>query len=191
MTKKSPAKDISIEYAHIYTNNKIGEEHRLSLEVLQSLKRKYDLLGKTMSLVVMVDDYSFPDPTFDYDAFSDWLASHNLKPDLVIRESQLIPACDEVLKLIENDKLRNPIEDYIRAKKYPCSLFIAAWYLVRLGKISHSQYDDSLTARKLMNILPESFKPFEDKGLEIISATGLVDPDDVIEYEFLAGRLLA
>jgi hypothetical protein len=80
-----------------------------------------------MSLVVMVDDYSFPDPTFDYDAFSNWLASHYLKPDIVIRESQLIPACDEVLNLINNDKLRNPIEDYIRAKKYPCSLFIAAW----------------------------------------------------------------
>ncbi len=191
MTKTSPAKDISIEYAHIYTNNQIGDEHRLSLEVLQNLKRKYESQGKTMSLVVMVDDYSFPDPTFDYDAFSEWLASQNLKPDLVVRESQLIPACDEVLKMIDNDRLRNPIEDYIRAKKYPCSLFIAAWYLVRLGKISHPQYADRLTAQKLMNILPESFKPFEDKGLELISATGLVNPNDVIEYEFIAGRLIA
>ena len=191
MTKTITIKDISIEYAHIYTNNKVGAEHELSLNVLQSLKQEYDERGKTMSLVVMVDDYSFPDPTFDYDTFSQWLASKNLKPDLLIRESQLIPACDEVLRLVQKNNLKVQIEEYIKAKKYPCSLFIAAWYLIRLGKIAHPQFDSSLTAKNLMNILPESFKPFEDKGLEIIASTGLVDPRGVIEYKFLDGRLLA
>jgi len=184
-------KDLSIEYAHIYTNNRISAEHQLSVRVLGSLKRRYEEEGKSMSLVVMVDDYSFPDPTFNYDEFSAWLESEGLKPDLLIRESQLIPVCDDVLKLVKKRSLRTQLEDYIRSKKYPCSLFIAAWYLVRLGKLSHPQFDEKLVAKKLLNILPESFKPFEDKGLEIIAATKLVAPAEVVSYEFLPGRLVA
>ena len=55
-------KEISIEYAHIYTNDKIGEEHELSLKLLTELEKGNK---EDYSLVVMVDDYSFPDPTID------------------------------------------------------------------------------------------------------------------------------
>ncbi|MEJ0072878.1 MAG: hypothetical protein WDN27_02190 [Candidatus Saccharibacteria bacterium] len=183
------SKDISIEYAHIYTNHKIDEEHKTSLDILNGLRA--DLEGKSTSLVVMVDDYSFPDPTFDYDEFSGWLNEHGFKPDVVFRESQLIPVCDEVLGLIENQKLKGEIVDYIKAKKYPCSLFIAAWYLLRLGKVSYPAFSNELAADKLINILPESFKPFEDKGLEIIASTRFADAVDAIEYKFFPGRLIA
>jgi hypothetical protein len=50
-------KEISIEYAHIYTNNKIGEEHSLSLKILAEVKGDKE----DRSLVVMVDDYFFQD----------------------------------------------------------------------------------------------------------------------------------
>jgi hypothetical protein len=139
----------------------------------------------------MVDDYSFPDSTFDYDAFSEWLDSEGYKPNFMIRESQLIPSCDEVLEMVDKPRLQEQITDYIKSKKYPCSLFIATWYLLRLGKITSPLIPDSVPANNLINILPESFKPFEDKGLEIIEATPHKDCVNSIQYKFLHGRMLA
>jgi hypothetical protein len=181
--------DVSVEYAHIYTNNKVDEEHKTSLNILNELKD--ELTGQSLSLVVLVDDYSFPDPTFNYEEFSGWLGEHNLRPDLMFRESQLIPACDQVLQMVDDAKLKEEITDYIKAKKYPCSLFIAAWYLVRLGHIPFTAFPGELVAKKLINILPESFKPFEDKGLEIIASTKFAEAVDKIEYKFFEGRLIA
>ncbi len=175
-------KSLSIEYAHIYTNDKIGEEHELSLKVLDELQKE------DAALVIMVDDYSFPDPDFNYDELFNWLAERGHKPDVMIRESQLIASCDEVLKLIEDTKLKAEIGDYVRAKKYPCSLFIAAWYLVRLGKIETSLFDKTFIAEKLINIIPESFKPFEEKALEILRSTKYADVVDRIDYKYFEGR---
>lgn len=182
-------RNVSIEYAHIYTNNKVNEEHETSLKILNELKEQ--LGNQTTSLVVMVDDYSFPDPTFNYEDFSSWLSGQGFRPDLIIRESQLIPLCDEVIALIEDEKLKTQITEYIKVKKYPCSLFIAAWYLLRLGYLSFEIFPDELKAEKLINILPESFKPFEDKGLEIIKATKYTAATNKIEYKFFEGRLIA
>lgn len=182
-------KDISVEYAHIYTNNRVEDEHAKSLEVLRKLKS--ELSDSQISLVVLVDDYSFPDPTFNYDEFTTWLASEDMEPELVFRESQLIPACDTVLSYVQNEKLKTGIVDYIKAKKYPCSLFIAAWYLLRLGYIHPELFPEDKVAKRLINILPESFKPFEDQGIEIIRSTEFREAADNIEYRFFSGRLIA
>ncbi|TAK88913.1 hypothetical protein EPO04_02250 [Patescibacteria group bacterium] len=182
---------VSVEYAHIYTNQQIAEEHQVSLQVLSGVTQELENAGKSSSLVVLVDDYSFPDPSFDYSKFSEWLETQGFKPDLLFRESQLIPVCDEVLSLVNDTQLKTQINDYIRAKKYPCSLFIAAWYLLRLGKIQSQLYPVALQSDELINILPESFKPFEDKGLEIIKATKFANAADSISYKFLPGRLIA
>lgn len=184
-------KNVSIEYAHIYTNNKIDYEHKLSLEILSELQNEFQAGGVIVDLVVMVDDYSFPDPTFEYASFIDWLTLHGHKPDLMLRESQLIPACDITLKEIGDSKLKEQISDYVKAKKYPCSLFIAAWYLLRLGHIEHEVFDKSHIAEKLINILPASFKPFEDKGMEIIASTLFASAIENIEHKYFEGRLLA
>ncbi|HWZ65365.1 MAG TPA: hypothetical protein VNX65_01045 [Patescibacteria group bacterium] len=182
---------ISVEYAHIYTNQHISEEHQTSINVLSEVKQTAHDEGKNLSFVVMVDDYSFPDPSFDYRVFSGWLEERGFKPDLLIRESQLIPVCDDVLSVLQNDKLKDQITDYVKAKKYPCSLFIASWYLLRLGKLFSPVFPAELVADELTNILPESFKPFEDKGLEIIAATPYVESVKAIHYRFLPGRLVA
>lgn len=180
-------KEISVEYAHIYTNNKIGEEHSFSLKILGEVKGDRE----DRSLVVMVDDYSFPDTSFDYEEFSNWLTKAGFAPDIMIKESSLIPMCDEVVTLIKSQKLKEEISDYIKTKKYPCSLFIAAWYLIRLGCLPSPFFREELTAKKLLNILPVSFKPFEDKALDIISSTKFGDRVDDIEYKFFDGRMIA
>ena len=178
-------KEISVEYAHIYTNSKIGEEHELSLKLLTEIR------GPSESLVVMVDDYSFPDPTFNYDSFTTWLGEHGHPPNVVMRESQLIPLCDQVLAMFRNPDLQEELVDYIKAKKYPCSLFIAAWYLLRLGKLKHPTFPSTEYSNRLINILPESFKPFEDKAFEIIRATPYETCIDAIENRYFKGRLIA
>lgn len=178
-------KDVSTEYAHIYTNSKIGEEQELTLRELDKVRVTNE------SLVVMVDDYSFPDPTFDYDSFTAWLTKQGHAPHVVMRESQLIPQCDEVLKLMSAGKLKEEIVEYIKAKKYPCSLFISAWYLLRLGKLEHPDFPKEEHASRLINILPESFRPFEDKALEIIKKTPYDDLVEKIENRYLEGRLIA
>lgn len=181
-------KDLSIEYAHIYTNDKINDEHKLSLDILKNLK----VGNENVSLVILVDDYSFPDPSFDYESFVSWLTKEGRKPDLVFRESQLISTCDEVLKLVKDKQLRSEIEDYIKTKKkYPCSLFVAAWYLLRLGYISSPLFDRKFIARELLNILPQSFEPFEKKAFEIISSTDFLTALQAIKYKYFEGRLIA
>lgn len=182
-------KEISIEYAHIYTNNRIGDEQKLSLEILMSVTKEQER-GK-YSLMVMVDDYSFPDPSFDYKTFLEWLSGEGFKPDLVIRESQLIPSCDEVLGFVTDEKLKDQITDYIKVKKYPCSLFVATWYLLRLGYITSPVFSSDLTSKKVVNILPLSFKPFEDRAVEIIKATKFKGATGQIENKYFEGRLVA
>lgn len=182
---------VSIEYAHIYTNQHISEEHQLSVNVLGEVVKSNEANGAQSSLVVMVDDYSFPDPSFDYESFVNWLSQQGFKPDLLFRESQLIPVCDQVLELLNDEKLKQQLIDYIKVKKYPCSLFIAAWYLLRLGKLESQLFPTELQSDKLVNILPESFKPFEDMGLEIITATQYAESIKSIDYKYLAGRLIA
>lgn len=183
-------KDISVEYAHIYTNRKVGQEQELSLTILGEFKEKLESEKRTSCLLIMIDDYSFPDPSFDYVEFSAWLADKGHSPDLILRESQLIPACDIILRLLTDERLKQEISDYIKVKKYPCSLFIATWYLLRLGHIEHVIYDKALISKKLINILPSSFKPFEDRALEIIGSTPFAEAVKNIEYKFFEGRLV-
>ncbi|MEK7095158.1 MAG: hypothetical protein AAB917_00690 [Patescibacteria group bacterium] len=186
----SSEKDISIEYAHIYSNSKIGDEHELSLDILSKLYRTEEEKEHTISLTVMVDDYSFPDSSFDYEQFLLWLSGKGFKPDVLVRESQLLSLADEVLWLIRDDNLRDQVSDYVRDKKYPCSLFIATWYLLRLGYISSPIFDAQFTARKLINILPLDFKPFEEKAMEIIKSTRFAQAIYQIEYKYFEGRLV-
>src|SRR6266536_1494282 len=147
-------KAVSVEYAHIYTNGQIGQEHQIAIKLLSGVKQKLDNTGESYNLVVLVDDYSFPDPTFDYGFYSAWLATKGFKPGYLYRESQLIPLCDEVLGLIEDESLKLRLVNYIKSKKYPCSLFIAAWYLLRLAAISHQAFAEGIQAKRLINILP-------------------------------------
>lgn len=182
-------KKISIEYAHIYTHNKISEEQDFSVKVLNEIFASNNISKHDVVLTVMIDDYSFPDPEFNYSLFVDYLESYNLKPDIVIRESQLIPICDQVIILIENEVLRFELIDYIKQKKkYPCSLFIASWYLLRAGCITSSLFENSFIAEKLINILPESFNPFEEKAFEIISYTRFAEKITDIENKYFNGR---
>jgi hypothetical protein len=182
--------DLSIEYAHIYTNNKINQDQKISLDILGKVKREAERKHQTFSLVVLVDDYSFPNPAFDYDKFNSWLTEKGFKPDIVFRESQLIPLCNVVLEHLNNIKLQKELVDYIKTKKYPCSLFIAAWYLLRLGYLKDPIFDEDLSAKQLISILPKSFKHFEDEGLKIMESSSFSGSEKLVKHYYFDGRLL-
>jgi len=188
---KKGGTDVSVEYAHDYANNKISKEYELSLNILEELQTKLRNKKYTSSLVILFDDYSFPDPTFDYRKFALWLTKKGFKPNLIFRESQLIPLCNEVLHKLKNKKLSYQLENYIKTKKYPCSLFIAAWYLLRCGYLKHKSFNKKLYAKNLINILPISFKPFEDKAMEIIASTKFAGIEKRIKYHYIDGHLFA
>jgi len=179
-------KDISIEYAHIYTNQDINNEQKFSIEILEKIISANK--EKDLSLVVMVDDYSFPDTSFDYTQFTSWLREEGFPANIILKESQLITSCNKVLSLIQDKIIKKEISSYIETKKYPCSLFIATWYLLRLGLIVDPIFDKTLVAKKLINILPLSFKPFEDKAFEIIESTNLDVFINQIENKYFEGR---
>lgn len=182
-------KKYSIEYAHIYTNESSTKEHDMCIEILRDTTK--DIPKDDISLVVMVDDYSFPDPSFDYEGFFVWLRDVGVHPDVTIRESQLITHCDTVVRLIENERLRGQIRDYIIAsKKYPCSLFIATWYLIRLWGVASGLLPEKEVAEELINILPESFRPFEEKGFEIIQNTKYRNLLENIKNRYFDGRII-
>jgi hypothetical protein len=184
-------KDVSIEYAHIYTNNKIGEEHELSLGILSTLYKQEEDKEHTISLVVLIDDYAFPDSSFDYVSFSNWLQEMGFMPDVMLRESQLVSLAEEVRWLIKDDELRGKVSDFIRTKKYPCSLLTATWYLLRLGYLSSPLFDARFISRTLINILPLDFKPYEEKALEIIRLTKFAQAANQIQYKYFEGRMVA
>ena len=136
----------------------------------------------------MVDDYLFPDRLFNYEEFTTWLQEQGFQPNIVRRESELTRACDETIGLIGDENQKNQVVQYIEAKKYPCSLFVATWYLLRLGHIKSSIFDGNLVAKKLINILPLSFKSYEDKAFEIIKSTQYYDAIVQIENRYFEGR---
>src|ERR1035438_9962284 len=150
--------DYSVEYCHIYSNETVGPEQAVSLDHLVEIREQLEAEGKTYSLCVMLDNYTFPGRDFDKDRFLKWLESRNERPDIFINEGDLIPAADEVIALVSPHRARS-LRKYIEEKKYPCSLFIATWYLSRMGKLKNSPPAINKSSDKLINILHERLGP--------------------------------
>lgn len=177
-------KDYSIECAKDY---KSSESDKILLSELKTLKANLADEGKTFSQVLLVDDSTYPDKSYDLHNAVSWLESANLKPDLVFRESQLKDACDEVLKIIDFDKLDPMLAKHLQGDKkyYNPSLYLAVWYLVRLGYLKHDQCDKDGCANKLINILPSSFELDDGGALEIIKATPYSEAALKVENRFV------
>lgn len=160
--------DLSIEYAHTYTDRAFSEETAASVVLLAERLRG---APDSRQLLVLVDDYS-PDPpdTFDYAGFLARLGHHGAAPDLLVKESALLGANRMVLAELGDTRLGRQLRRYVEMhERHPCSLFVASWYLARLGHLHHPALP-IVPAHRLLNILPERFREFEDRALDIIVA---------------------
>jgi hypothetical protein len=62
---------------------------------------------------------------------------------------------------------------------------------LRLGHVNSPLFDSKLASRSLINILPLSFKPFEDQAIQIIKSTEFAGAAERIDWKYFEGRLVA
>lgn len=171
--------DYNIEYAHIYTDESFGREHKRSIKELHDVTERLRKLKKSYVLTVLIDEYNPIQHRLSVKKFLNKLAQLGSEPDYVGFESKL--ASDKDLLLNEMDKkIKKEYEKYLRKHgKIPCSLLIALWYLKRLGFIKiksdeliHLKKDNKpFVARKIITILPRRYQGVEMKALKIIKST--------------------
>lgn len=167
--------DLSIEVAHIYTNQQPGPDQQAGIAVLADDPRARALTdaAATTQTVVLLDDYTpqfSPAPTvLDFDAYRAWLHGQGVPRAQLVYEAALVDRNLATLDAIGNPRLRRQLERYIDAHgQHPCSLFVATWYLARLGL--GVTVPGVLPARRLLTILPEHFREYEDRAHDIIAA---------------------
>ncbi|MFE3261001.1 hypothetical protein ACFXPS_38555 [Nocardia sp. NPDC059091] len=179
---------LGIEYAHIYTDQQFSAQHKQSIEELHKLPADTDSVR-----IVLVDDYStgLPVGRFDMEEFLSRLSRHNALPDVVVLESTLSPFCPLVVDLIGDSKLKRKIIGYHRTRgRYPCSLLVATWYLLRLGFFGNPDVPcvygtaEKLYTDRILTILPDCFMTPETDALEIIRETGNLSMIQNIEHIF-------
>ena len=172
----------SIEYCHIYMDEAFNNEHTNGLETLSSVVRSLDSAQSTYSLAVLVDDYNPTDQTLSVDGFIKELASRDAHPDYLGFEGLLVGFGQQLLDSIEKPRIKNMYERYINEKsKSPCSFLVAVWYLMRLGVFKHNRFSPTyfqtgkrpvtMSAQRLINILPDRFAGVEKKAMTLIAAT--------------------
>jgi hypothetical protein len=176
-------KNYSVECAQPYENSGNYEAFAVTLRgLLQQIHQH----SQTASIVLLVDDVTYPRKDFNFDKYASWLRENGFEPDFVARESQITEACDKVLQAIDVSKLKPELAVALQSEeKYISQLFIASWCLVRLGHIRVESFSSELQAERLVNILPTSFKPGEDESLEIIRATPYGKAAENIDYIFV------
>ncbi|MFE6862283.1 hypothetical protein [Nocardia sp. NPDC057668] len=188
----SAAGCLGVEYAHIYTDESFSLQH---LRGIAELHR--GSIGSDAVKIVLVDDYStdVPIEEFDMAEFLQQLDLNQARPDVVVLESELVKLCSKLVKLIGNRRLERGIIAYRRTRgKYPCSLLIATWYMLRLGVFGRPAIScvhgtaDKLYTPRLLTILPDRFITPERQALDIIRATPyawLIDRIDHIYFSHL------
>jgi hypothetical protein len=176
------AKDYSIECAPPYNSE---ADHSRAAQVLSDLLMKIGDEGKDASVVLLVDDTTHEDKSFDFEAYGNWFRSKGFDPNLVAQESQIVDECDRLFDIIDFDKLDQKLSAELKANKYISQLFIAAWCLMRLGRIESGILDQDLQAERIVNILPESFRSGEEDSLAIIRATPYAEAANLINYIYI------
>lgn len=175
-----PQAQYSIEFCHIYTNQTISSEHLQSVHYLREIVETLREGWTTYHLCAMVDDYSFPDHSFNYMGLRDWMKLLEVEPHFMIRESELLVCADEFLASLPDGKRKRALLSYIKRKRYPCSLLTAAWYLARLGKLPTTSPPVIAPATQLINILPRHLEPSEQEARRIIRESPFRQSLDVI-----------
>ncbi|MGB4758950.1 MAG: hypothetical protein WBP26_02740 [Candidatus Saccharimonadales bacterium] len=181
------SRDVSIEYAQPYENATEASD-AAGVAALHQTLGILAANGETHSLVSLVDDTTHEsEGSYDYDAYGKWLQTKGFEPELVARESEIKEVCDSLLAMLDQAKLPQELqESFAQGNTHVSPLFIASWCLMRLGYIQHETVlPESLQAKKLVNILPESFKPDEDLSLAIIAASPFAEATQKIEYIFI------
>jgi len=179
--------DYSIEYSHIYTDENLNDSHRLSAKLMTERRAVLEASGASVAPIVLIDNYNPVDHILDIDSFLKEMQGASAEPLFVGFEADLAYLVDEVL-FNTKPKISKGYARWIASRgKIPCSLFIAIWYLIRLGVIEFNQKwheKEFPIAEKVITILPSIFKEVESKGLNIIKNSNYAQYAGNIETSF-------
>jgi hypothetical protein len=187
----------NIEFFHIYTDEIIEPRHAEGLESLRAIAQAWSF---EYDKIVLIDDYN---PTKHGTSANDvlgYLKEQDMLPDFWAYEGDMVENAKQLLDSLPDNKLKRSYLKYIDSRgKYPCSLLTATWYLTRLGRFdmtaiastdAHRTYSP---AHRLFNLLPEDYKPVEERAKEVILASPYKADADRIQdffYPVSAGRSL-
>ena len=182
----------NIEYAHIYTNEQFNREHLEASWVLNYTIKNLNKKNKSYSTVVLIDNYNPNEHILDENTFLYQLKQNNASPDFVAYEAQLVPLYEKVLNSIHKKSKRRSIGQYVKTReKIPCSFLIVVWDLLRLGLIQNGiiYYKNGngkntkvFIGEKIITILPERFRPVEERAKEIILNSDYTEALKKIEH---------
>ncbi|MCA9324570.1 hypothetical protein KDA23_00675 [Candidatus Saccharibacteria bacterium] len=195
-SKSKPQPRYNVEYFHIYTDEKIETRH---VEGLESLRALHQAWSFDYDKILLIDNYNPTLHTLSAQQVLEYLASKGMSPDFWAYEGDLVENAKLLLEQMNESKLKRSYLKYIDAhNKYPCSLLTAAWYLTRLGKLDTSvirSVSDTVyvPADRLFNLLPEDYKPVEDRANKVILSSNFAAEADKVQdlfYPVSAGRAL-
>jgi len=195
-TAAVPQPRYNIEYFHIYTDETIEARHKEGLDSLKAIQQSWSF---KYDKIVLIDNYNPVEHTTTANDVLAYLKQEDMLPDFWAYEGDMIENAKIFLDSIDDSKLKRSYIRYIENKgKYPCSLLTATWYLTRLGRfdttVIKSTDDKQYTpAKRLFNLLPEDYKPVEDRASELILNSSYAADADKIQdlfYPVTAGRSL-
>lgn len=190
--RKDKFVDYNIEYAHIYSDEQLGQEQISSIEKTKEIIKDLEKNRKTYSLVVLIDDYH-PDKTkFNQKKFIGNLKSLGLMPDYISMESKLVDYKEDILNLLPNKEVREINKYHQKKKKLNCSFLITGWYLLRLGLlpvkkktlINVSLKKKPFCGHKIINVLDSKYIESEAHAYRIIEKSIFKKNIDKIENIF-------
>jgi hypothetical protein len=191
-----PQPRYNIEYFHIYTDETIEARHKEGLDSLKAIQQSWSF---EYDKVVLIDNYNPVEHITSANDVLTYLGGQGMLPDFWAYEGDMIENAKLFLDSIKEGKLKRSYIRYIENKgKYPCSLLTATWYLTRLGRFDTSviQSTDNkkyMPAKRLFNLLPEDYKPVEERASELILNSPYAAEADKIQdffYPVSAGRAL-
>jgi len=188
----------NIEFFHIYTDEKIEARHEEGLESLRAIAQSWSF---DYDKIVLIDNYNPTEPVTSAQEVLDYLRGQNMLPEYWAYEGDMVENAKKLLDSLPEGKLKRSYLRYIENRgKYPCSLLTATWYLTRLGRFDTSviqatdvEYVPYQPAHRLFNLLPDDYKPVEDRAHAVILASPYAADSDRIQdffYPTSAGRSL-
>src|SRR3989344_9564234 len=191
-------KDYHIEFAHIYADERFGDEQKQSIVCLKKRIAEIKKNKKSYSTSILIDEFNPEKNILNEKEFISILKLYGASPDSVVHESSLASVSRRVIELISSEKIN--IENFgdstvmilsangkrigltEKSGKPTCSLLIATWILCRLGYFSLDKFPKQFSAKKIITILPKKYQESEEKMLEILKSTKFSNLVDRLEY---------
>lgn len=152
---------LSIECAHCYGDEELGDEHRFGLQMGNLVAQLAQKLGNQMELLVLLDDYSAEPPhTTTAETLKEFSRRTIGREPSIVLESEFVEVSS---RIVEQTKSRS-VRRWINASgKLPCSVLIAGFQASR-------QTENSTP----VSLLPSIYREVELAGVQLAEESGSV-----------------